>query len=132
MIDAENRDLAEHPSRVPFDATVERLVGAITAQGMTIFATIDHAAQARQVGLSLRPATVLLYGNPRGGTPVMIATPQAALDLPLRVLVREREDGTTMIAFHPIVVMLGRVGVPVDVAIQLEPAQRLLLAAVVT
>ena len=130
MSNTEVPDLVEHASFLPFDATLERLVQAIQDRGMTIFARIDHAANAREAGLSMPPSTVLIYGNARGGTPVMLATPAAALDLPLRVLVRERDDGKTVIAFHPVVAMLRRAGVREDLAARLEPAQQVLLAAV--
>jgi uncharacterized protein (DUF302 family) len=108
-------DIVEHASPFPFDTTVDRLRHALTEHGMTIFAVFDHAANARDAGLSMPPTTVLVYGNPKGGTPIMLDTPQAALDLPLRVLVRERDDGVTVIGFHP--------------AAGLEAAQRLLIAA---
>jgi len=72
---------------------------------------------------------VLIYGHAKGGTPIMLP-PQAALDLPLRVLVREREDGHAVIAFHPVVPMLRRAGVPDELSARLEPAHRLLLEAV--
>ncbi len=88
-------DIVERASPLSFDLTLERLSQAITGAGMTIFARIDHSANARDVGMTMPPSTVLIYGNPKGGTPVMIAAPLAALDLPLRVLVREREDGVT-------------------------------------
>ena len=123
-------DLDEHVSSHAFDATIERLVRAIRAHGMTVFATIDHAANARDVGMTMPASTVLVYGNPKGGTPVMLATPSAALDLPLRVLVREAEDGKTIIAFHPVAGMLGKLGVSAEVSARLEPAQQLLLLAV--
>ncbi len=122
--------IVEHASPLPFDDTVERLVQAIAGAGMTIFARIDHAANAREVGMTMPPATVLIYGNPKGGTPVMLAAPLAALDLPLRVLVRELPDGTAAIAFHPVAPTLRQAGAPEDMAARLEPAQRLLLAAV--
>ena len=73
------------------------------------------------------PATVLIYGSPEGGMAIMLATPPAALDVPLRVLVREREDGRAAIAFHPVAAMLRRAGVPEDGAVRLEPAQRVSL-----
>jgi len=130
MSDTEVPDLVEHASSLPFDATVERLVQAMLDRGMTIFARIDHAANAREAGLSMPPSTVLIYGNARGGTPVMLATPLAALDLPLRVLVRQREDGIAAIAFHPVAAMLRRAGAREDLAARLEPAQHVLLAAV--
>ena len=129
MIDAPVSDVVEHASPLSFDATVRRLVQAIADAGMTLFATIDHAAGARNVGMSMPPATVLIYGNPKGGTPIMLAAPLAALDLPLRVLVRQQEGGGVVVAFHPVAAMLRRAGVPEDLAVRLEPAQRLLLAA---
>lgn len=126
----EMSNIVERPSAVSFDLTVARLSQAITGAGMTIFARIDHAANARDVGLAMPPATVLIYGNPKGGTPVMIAAPLAALDLPLRVLVRERDDGVITISFHPVAPMLRQAGASPDVAARLEPAQSLLLAAI--
>jgi len=114
----------------PFVHVIERLVQAIETAGMTIFARIDHAANAREVGLDMPPATVLIYGAPKGGTPIMLATPIVALDLPLRVLVRQDDHGRTLIAFHPIAAVLRNAGVPKDVAAQLEPAQQILLRAI--
>ena len=123
-------DIVEHVSPVDFGPTLERIRAAIRGAGLTIFAEIDHAANAREAGLAMPPSTVLIYGHAKGGTPVMLAAPSAALDLPLRVLVREGEDGRAVIAFHPIAAMLRRAGVADDVAARLEPAQKLLVAAV--
>lgn len=117
----------EMESAFGFAQTLARVVAAIEAAGLTIFARIDHAENARRVGLTMLPATVLVYGNAKGGTPVMLAAPLAALDLPLRVLVREREDGRAAIAFHPIREVLRRAGVDEAAAGRLEPAQRILL-----
>ena len=75
------------------------------------------------------PTTVLIYGNQRGGTPVMLALPAAALDLPLRVLVREEPGGCTLVAFHPVVPAMGAFGVPEALAARLMPAQQVLLEA---
>lgn len=123
-------DVVEQGSPLDFDTTLERLVQAIERHGMTIFARIDHAANAREVGLAMPAATVLIYGNGKGGTPIMLAAPAAALDLPLRVLVRAGADGKAVIAFHPMAATLRRLGVPDDLATRLDPAQQLLLAAV--
>jgi uncharacterized protein (DUF302 family) len=123
-------DVVEHVVSADFDSTVEHLAAAITQAGMTVFARIDHAAGARDAGLTMPPATVLIYGHAKGGTPIMFAAPLAALDLPLRVLVRQREDGSTVIAFHPIAPMMRQAGVPEDLAARLEPAQRLVIKAV--
>lgn len=73
--------------------TLERLSAAITAAGNTIFATIDQSAAAESVGMALRPTTLILFGNPKGGTPLMEAYPLVALDLPLKILVWEAPDG---------------------------------------
>jgi uncharacterized protein (DUF302 family) len=102
MADAQMPDIVEHASPHSFPETVKRLTAAMTQAGLTVFASIDHADNARRVGMAMPPATVLIYGNAKGGTPVMLGTPQAALDLPLRVLIAAR----------------------------LEPAQRLLLTAI--
>ena len=124
-----NPALSEYRSPWSFDQTLERLVRAIESRDMRIFATVDHAANAREVGLAMPAATVLIYGAARGGTPVMISTPLAALDLPLRVLVRVGQEGDVMIAFHPIAELLGRVGVPQPMAARLAPAQQMLVEA---
>jgi len=129
MSNNETNTTVEHASAFSFQETVERLVQAIEKAGMTIFAKIDHAANARCVGLQMPPATVLIYGNAKGGTPIMLANPLAALDLPLRVLVRE-EGGKTAVAFRPVKATLGQAGVPEDMAARLEPAQALVATAV--
>lgn len=123
-------DRVEVASAYPFAQTVERLTGAIEGAGMTLFARIDHQAAAQQVGLTMPPTQVLLYGNPQGGTPLMVATPAAALDLPLRVLVREAAGGQAWVSFHPIEATLRAAGVPAEKAAALAPAQRLLVKAV--
>ena len=89
MSNPQDSDFVEHPVAVAFAATLERLDRAIEAAGMMIFSRIDHAAGAQAAGLDMPPTVVLVYGNPSGGTPIMLSTPQAALDLPLRVLVRK-------------------------------------------
>ncbi len=130
MMDSQAPDIVEKASGLSFDRTLERLVEAIERAGMTVFARIDHAANARGVGATMPPATVLIYGNAKGGTPIMVATPQAALDLPLRALVQERAEGRVVVAFHPVAELLRRAGVPQEAAARLEPAQRILVQAI--
>jgi uncharacterized protein (DUF302 family) len=120
----------EQASDASFVQTLERLTRAIDAAGMRVFTRIDHAVGAREVGLSMPPTTVLIYGHPNGGTPLMLASPVAALDLPLRVLVREDADGRALVAFHPIVAMLTKAGVPEALAMRLAPAQTVVLNAI--
>jgi uncharacterized protein (DUF302 family) len=121
--------LVEQASATDFPTTMDRLLAAIEEAGMTVFARIDHAAAARSVGLSMPPTEVLLYGNPKGGTPIMLAAPRAALELPLHVLLREDSEGRTLLSFHPVAPALRRAGVPDDLTMRLEPAQRVVLKA---
>jgi uncharacterized protein (DUF302 family) len=119
----------EYVSKSAFAPTLDRLVGVIESAGMRIFARIDHAAGAREVGLAMPPTVLLIYGHPKGGTPIMIAAPRAALELPLQVLVREDADGRARISFHPIAPLLRNAGAPEEMARRLEPAQHVLLKA---
>ena len=80
------------PRSVP--ETVARLVMAVEARGMKVFAVIDHSSEAESVGLELRDTKVVIFGRPPAGTPVMVAAPLAALDLPLKVLVWAAGDQT--------------------------------------
>ncbi|HEX2745704.1 MAG TPA: DUF302 domain-containing protein [Streptosporangiaceae bacterium] len=79
--------------------TVSVLTGMISAKGMKLFAVIDQSAEARQAGLSLRKTTLVIFGSPAAGTPVMAAAPLAALDLPLKVLVWD-DGGQTKISYY--------------------------------
>ena len=80
-------------SAFPVAETVDRLAAAAEAAGMTVFARVDHAAGAAEVGLPLRPTELILVGNPRGGTPLMQDAQTAGIDLPLRALAWEDADG---------------------------------------
>jgi uncharacterized protein (DUF302 family) len=117
-------------SAYPFADTLARLRSALEGKGFTIFATVDHSGAARSVGLDMPPTTVLIFGNPRGGTPLMIAAPDFALELPLRVLVREGEGGKTYVTFNPSTSLDGKHGLPAGMAAQLAPAEKLIASAV--
>ena len=79
--------------------TVSKLTGILSAKGIKLFAVIDQSAEARQAGLSLRETTLVIFGNPAAGTPVMVAAPLAALDLPLKVVVWD-DDGQTKVSYY--------------------------------
>jgi uncharacterized protein (DUF302 family) len=80
--------------------TMARLEAAVTARGMTVFAHVDHAAGAAQVGLPLRPTDLLIFGSPKGGTPLMQAVQTAGIDLPLKALVWQDEAGVTWLSYN--------------------------------
>ncbi|HEY1325077.1 MAG TPA: DUF302 domain-containing protein [Streptosporangiaceae bacterium] len=86
-------------SSLPVAGTVAKLTGIISAKGIKLFAVIDQSAEARQAGLSLRDTTLVIFGSPAAGTPVMVASPLAALDLPLKVLVWD-DDGQTKVSYY--------------------------------
>jgi len=83
-----------------FSTTLERLVGAIEQKGIKIFARIDHAAGATSVGLPLWPTTLVIFGNPAAGTPLMQAAQTAGIDLPLKALVWQDADGTVKLTYN--------------------------------
>ena len=89
------------PSRHGVVETLERLEAVIVRQGMAVFTRIDHGAAAEKVGLELRPTVVVVFGNPRAGTPAMQATPTLAIDLPLRMLIWQDEKGTWLAYNEP-------------------------------
>lgn len=80
--------------------TMGRLESAVSRRGLTIFARVDHAAGAAQVGQSLRPTDLLIFGNAKGGTPVMQAAQTAGIDLPLKALVWQDANGTTWLSYN--------------------------------
>ncbi len=100
-----NRDdeITTRVSPRKFDETVERLLELLRARGMKVFGVIDQQGEARQAGLDLRPTTLVLFGHPTAGTPVMQAAPLAALDLPLKVLVWQDGDQTLVSYYSPTV-----------------------------
>jgi len=122
--------VTELASGYPYAETMQRLRLAIEDAGMHVFAEIDHAAAASSVGLTMPPTAVLIYGNPRGGTPVMQAAPLIALDLPLRVLVRQDTDGSVMVAFHQALFITQSAGLPDDMASNLQKAEVVIAKAI--
>jgi uncharacterized protein (DUF302 family) len=92
-------DIVTKLSPLPVAGTVAKLTRLISAKGIKLFAVIDQSAEAHEVGLSLRDTTLVIFGSPAAGTPVMAASPLAALDLPLKVLVWD-DDGQTKVSYY--------------------------------
>ncbi len=97
-------------SRLPYAETLKMLKDAIVQAGNTLFASIDQSAAAQSVGMTLRPTTLIVFGNPKGGTPLMDAYPVVALDLPLKLLVWE-EDGVVGLAYWSMSEIAARYGI---------------------
>jgi uncharacterized protein (DUF302 family) len=105
--------------------TVRRLEAAVKAKGMTIFARIDHAAGAEEVGLALRPTELLIFGNAKGGTPLMQSDQTTGIDLPLKALVWQDAAGTTWLSYNDPSWLAKRHGMRADV----EPTVKAIAAA---
>lgn len=92
--------LVTRPSGYSVAGTIDRLETVVKSKGMTVFARIDHAAAAKEAGLSMRPAQLLIFGNPRGGTPLMNAAPTIGIDLPLKALAWEDAEGKVWLTYN--------------------------------
>jgi uncharacterized protein (DUF302 family) len=90
---------AHKRSPLPVTETVKQLSDAIREAGATLFAVVDHSGEAARVGLSLRDTKLVIFGNPMGGTPVMVASPLSAIDLPLKVIVWTADDGAVWMSY---------------------------------
>jgi uncharacterized protein (DUF302 family) len=97
------------------DDVVDRLTEVVAARGMKVFAIVDHSGEARRAGLELRDTVVVMFGSPAAGTPVMVAAPLAALDLPLKVLVWD-DQGETKISYTDPAVLAARHNLAPDLA----------------
>jgi uncharacterized protein (DUF302 family) len=95
-----NNGIISQPSQYSVPTTIDRLEAILQAKGITVFARIDQLAEAKKVGLSLPPTQLLLFGNPKAGTPLMVAEPTIALDLPLKVLAWEATDGKVWVSYN--------------------------------
>jgi uncharacterized protein (DUF302 family) len=120
------RTLESHDS---FSGTVTRLVSSFESHGIKIFATIDQQAEAAAAGLAMPPVTLILFGSPKAGTPLMVAQPGAALDLPLKVVVWAAENGGVFVSFNSTGYIIARHHLPEAFAVNLAPAEKLIAAA---
>lgn len=89
-----------HPSPYPVPETLDRLESILRAKNITIFARIDHSGEAAKVGLAMPPTQLLIFGNPKGGTPIMLAAPLSAIDLPLKALAWQDRASKVWLSFN--------------------------------
>ncbi len=103
-------------SRYSADETVERLRSLLESKGVTLFALVDHSGEAEKVGMAMRPTKLLIFGNPKAGTPVMLAALTSAIDLPLKVLVWENDNGEVFVSYNSPEYLEQRHGIPHELA----------------
>ena len=104
------------PCREGVDATLRKLQGILETAGVKIFTLVDHSGEAVKAGFEMRNTKLLIFGNPKGGTPLMLAAPTAALDLPLKILIWEDAAGRTWIAYNSVEFIRERHGLSADLA----------------
>lgn len=95
-----NNGVVSKPSNHSVDETVEKIKAILQSKGVTLFALVDHSAEAAKVGMKMPPTKLLIFGNPKGGTPLMQAAPSIAIDLPLKILVAEDAQGKVWISYN--------------------------------
>lgn len=100
MSSTSGNGIISRSTRHSVDETVEKLKAMLAEKGVMLFALVDHSGEAAKVGMKMRPTKLLIFGNPKGGTPLMIASPSIAIDLPLKILVAEGADGTVWLSYN--------------------------------
>jgi len=100
------------PVHQSVDQTVQKLEGILQAKGVKLFALIDHSGEAEKAGMQMRPTKLLIFGSPKAGTPLMIASPSIAIDLPLKILVWEDAEGKVWISYNAPAYLQARHNLP--------------------
>ena len=108
------KGIVDRPSSHPVDQTVENLTRILQAKGVTLFALVDHSGEAEKVGLKMPPTKLLIFGSPKGGTPLMLAAPSIAIDLPLKILVWQDGQGKVWISYNSPEYLKERHGLPAE------------------
>jgi uncharacterized protein (DUF302 family) len=106
--------IVDIPSNHSVDETVERVKSILQSKGITLFALIDHSGEAEKVGMKMPPTKLLIFGNPKGGTPLMLAAPSVAIDLPLKILVWEDSQRKVWLSYNSPEYLQERHGLPED------------------
>jgi len=117
------------PSHHSVGETVDKLKAILQSKGVTLFALVDHSGEAEKVGLKMPPTKLLIFGNPKGGTPLMLASPSVAIDLPLKILIAEDAQGRVWISYNSAEYLKDRHGLPENLLPNIAVVQALAAAA---
>ena len=112
MDKATNNGIVDKPGNHSVDETVEKLKQILQSKGVTLFATVDHSGEAAKVGMKMPPTKLLIFGSPKAGTPLMLATPSIAIDLPLKILIWEDAQGKVWVSYNSPSYLQQRHGIP--------------------
>jgi len=109
-----NNGIVDKASNHTVDQTVDKLKNMLQSKGVTLFTIVDHSGEAEKVGMKMPPTKLLIFGSPKAGTPLMLASPSIAIDLPLRILVREDAQGRVWISYNSPTYLQKRHNLPTD------------------
>jgi len=104
--------IVDKPSKHSVDETVQRLKDIIHSRGLTLFAMVDHSGEAGKAGMQMPPTKLVIFGSPKAGTPLMLAAPSVAIDLPLKILVWQDEAGKVSVSYNSPAYLQERHGFP--------------------
>ncbi len=124
-----NSGIVQIPSHYSVDETVQKLKDILQAKGVMLFAVVDHSGEASKAGMQMPNTKLVIFGNPKAGTPVMLAAPSIALDLPLKILVSEDGAGKVWVSYNSAQYLQERHGVPADLMKNLAVIEGLARAA---
>ena len=126
---ATGNGIINKPSNHSVDQTVDKLKNILQAKGITLFALIDHSGEAEKVGMKMPPTKLLIFGNPKGGTPLMLAASSIAIDLPLKILVWEDREGKVWLSYNSPEYLKKRHGLPQDLLQNISVVETLAIKA---
>jgi len=113
------------PTHRSVDETVQKLEAMLEAKGIKLFAMVDHSGEAERAGLQMRPTKLLIFGNPKAGTPLMVASPTIAIDLPLKILVWENADGSVLVSYNSPAWLAARHNLPAALVANIGVVEKL-------
>jgi uncharacterized protein (DUF302 family) len=112
---SQGEGIISKPSKYSVPETLHRLETILTAKGIKVFALVDHSGEAEKAGLKMPPTQLLIFGNPKGGTPVMLAAPTSAIDLPLKALAWQDANGQVWLSYNDPAYLQRRFGLSAEV-----------------
>jgi uncharacterized protein (DUF302 family) len=114
MDKAMNNGIVDKPTSHSVDETVEKLKGILQSKGVMLFAMVDHSGEAAKVGMKMPPTKLLIFGSPKAGTPLMLASPSVAIDLPLKILIWEDAQGKAWLSYNSPAYLQQRHSIPAE------------------
>jgi uncharacterized protein (DUF302 family)/uncharacterized membrane protein YidH (DUF202 family) len=119
------KGIVDIPSNRSVDQAVDKLKGILAAKGVALFALVDHSGEAEKAGMKMRPTKLFIFGSPKAGTPVMLAAPPSAIDLPLKILIWEDAQGKVWVSYNSLEYLRERHGIPQDLMQNLAAVETL-------